>query len=59
MLPCWLSSPDDRPTFAEAVTDFEKTLTSMGNYIDFNQFTLEGNTDESNSVHITNDVTFH
>ena len=41
MLQCWNSSPDERPTFSELVVTIENMLTSMANYIDFNQFTLE------------------
>ena len=41
MLQCWDSSPDQRPTFSNLVPTIENVLTSMANYIDFNQFTLE------------------
>ena len=41
MLQCWNSSSDERPTFSELVITIENMLTSMANYIDFNQFTLE------------------
>ena len=41
MLQCWNSSSDERPTFSELVVTINNMLTSMGNYIDFNQFTLE------------------
>ena len=41
MLQCWNSSSDERPTFSELVVTIENMLTSMTNYIDFNQFTLE------------------
>ena len=41
MLQCWNSSPDERPAFPELVVTIENMLTSMANYIDFNQFTLE------------------
>ena len=41
MLQCWSSSPDERPTFSELVVAIENMLTSMSNYVDFNQFTLE------------------
>ena len=41
MLQCWNSSPDERPTFSNLVATIENLLTSMANYIDFNQFTLE------------------
>ena len=40
ILHCWSSSPDERPTFSELVVIIENMLTSMANYIDFNQFTL-------------------
>ena len=40
MLQCWNSSSDERPTFSELVVIIENMLTSMANYIDFNQFTL-------------------
>ena len=40
MLQCWNSSPDERPTFSDLVVTIENMLTSMANYIDFNQFTL-------------------
>ena len=41
MLQCWNSSSDERPTFSELVVTIENMLTSMANYIDFNQFKLE------------------
>ena len=41
MLQCWNSSSDERPTFSELIVTIENILTSMANYIDFNQFTLE------------------
>ena len=41
ILQCWDSSPDGRPTLLELVVTIENMLTSMANYIDFNQFTLE------------------
>ena len=40
ILQCWNSSPEERPTFSELVVIIENMLTSMANYIDFNQFTL-------------------
>ena len=40
ILQCWSSSPDERPSFSELVITIENMLTSMANYIDFNQFTL-------------------
>ena len=39
MLQCWNSSSDERPSFLELVVIIENMLTSMANYIDFNQFT--------------------
>jgi serine/threonine protein kinase len=41
MMVCWHSSPDDRPTFAECVVSIGNTLTSLADYLDFNQFKLE------------------
>ena len=41
MLQCWNSSSDERLTYSELVVTIENMLTSMANYIDFNQFTLE------------------
>jgi hypothetical protein len=38
---CWSSSPDERPAFDEIVMTIENSLTSMGNYLDFNEFTLD------------------
>ena len=40
ILLCWNSSPEERPTFSELVVIIENMLTSMANYIDFNQFML-------------------
>ena len=40
ILQCWNSSPEERPTFSELVVVIDNMLTSMANYIDFNQFTL-------------------
>ena len=41
MVQCWNSSSDERPTFSILVATIENMLTSMANYIDFNQFTLK------------------
>jgi hypothetical protein len=41
MMSCWSSSPDERPAFDEIVMTIENSLTSMGNYLDFNEFTLD------------------
>ena len=41
MLQCWSTSSDKRPTFSELAVTIESMLTSMANYVDFNQFKLE------------------